>query len=36
MGDCRLDWCRPSVVTREVVVVERAFLKKTDVFRVMR
>ena len=35
MGDCRPYWWRPHVVTREVGVVERAFLKKTDVFRVM-
>ena len=36
MGDCRLDWWRPPVVTREVGVVYHAFLKKTDIFRVMR
>ena len=35
MGDCCLYWWRPPVVMREVGVVERAFLKKTDVFRVM-
>ena len=31
LGDCLLDWWRPRVVTREVGVVERTFLKKTDV-----
>ena len=35
MGDCRLYSWRPTVVTQEVGVVEPAFLKKMDEFRVM-
>ena len=35
MGDSRLDWWRPRVVTREVGVVWRVSLKKTDVCWVM-
>ena len=35
MGDFRLYWWQPPVVTREVGVVERVFLKWTDIFRIM-